>query len=286
MNYSNFRESQQFFNSKGGKIAYIDQGSGPTLLLLHGIPTSGWLYRKMIPLLVKKGYRIIAPDMLGFGSSDSPKNYDVYIEKKQAQRILELMDFLKIKEWTHIFHDASGLWTWELFKLQPQRIERLVILNTIIYSEGFKPPMRFGKNIFTKIVMSLYTFKISNNILIKNLFKMGLIENTLSKTDLDGYKKPLLEGKNKAMYYFFSRTCHNLPNYKELLKKLQMPTMVIWGKDDDFLKWKPQESLVSHDLRIDEKNIHQIEAKHFIQEEKPEEISNFIHSFIQDNEIK
>ncbi|KAB1157277.1 alpha/beta fold hydrolase [Tenacibaculum aiptasiae] len=284
MDYSDFRESQQFFNTKDGKIAYIDQGTGPTLLLLHGIPTSGWLYRKMIPLLVKKGYRVIAPDMLGFGTSDSPKSYDAYIEKKQAKRVLALMDFLKIKEWTHIFHDASGLWTWELCKLSPERIKRLVILNTIIYTEGFKPPMRFGKNIFTKIVMSLYTFKITNNLLIKNLFKMGLVENILSKTDLEGYQKPLLEGKNKAMYYFFSRTCHNLPNYKEVLNKLQIPTMVIWGKEDEFLKWTPQEMLVSKDLKINRKNIHQIDAKHFIQEEKPEEISNFIHSFIQDNE--
>ncbi|WP_272151557.1 alpha/beta fold hydrolase [Tenacibaculum aiptasiae] len=284
MDYSDFRESQQFFNTEDGKIAYIDQGTGPTLLLLHGIPTSGWLYRKMIPLLVKKGYRVIAPDMLGFGTSDSPKSYEAYIEKKQAKRVLALMDFLKVKEWTHIFHDASGLWTWELCKLSPERIKRLVILNTIIYTEGFKPPMRFGKNLFTKIVMSLYTFKITNNLLIKNLFKMGLVENTLSKTDLEGYQKPLLEGKNKAMYYFFSRTCHNLPNYKEVLNKLQIPTMVIWGKEDEFLKWTPQEMLVSKDLKINRKNIHQIDAKHFIQEEKPEEISNFIHSFIQDNE--
>lgn len=284
MNYSDFRESQHIFNSKDGKIAFIDQGTGPVLFLLHGIPTSGWLYRKMIPLLVKKGYRVIVPDMLGFGSSDSPKSYETYIEKKQAQRVLDLMDFLKIEKWTHVFHDASGLWTWELCKIQPERIQRLVILNTIIYSEGFKPPMRFGKNLFTKIIMSLYTLKITNNILIKNLFKMSLLNNNLTKTDLEGYKKPLLEGKNKAMYYFFSRTCHNLPNYKNLLKSLQKTTIVIWGKEDEFLKWEPQKDLVTKDLKINIKNIHQIKAKHFIQEEKPEEISNFIHSFIQDNE--
>ncbi len=284
MNYVSFRKSQLFFNSKDGKIAYIDNGSKneKVILLLHGIPTSGWLYRKMIPLLVKKGYRVIAPDMLGFGSSDSPKDYDTYIEKKQAQRLLDLMNFLNIDSWTHVFHDASGLWTWELLKLQPQRILKLIILNTIIYEEGFKPPMRFGKNLFTKIIMSLYTFKFTNSKLIDNLFKMSLVNNNLTKIDLEGYKKPLLEGKNKAMYYFFSRTCHNLPNYKKLLPTLNKPTMVIWGKEDEFLKWNPQENLVVKDLKINKSNIHQIDAKHFIQEEKPEEISNFIHSFIQE----
>ena len=288
MNYANFRKSQYFFNSKDGKIAYIDEGNnnGNVILLLHGIPTSGWLYRKIIPSLVRKGYRVIAPDMLGFGSSDSPNDYGIYIEKKQAQRLLDLMAFLKINSWTHVFHDASGLWTWELLKLQPQFIEKLVILNTIIYEEGFKPPMRFGKNLFTRIMMSLYTFKFTNKKLINNLFKMSLINNNLTKTDLEGYTRPLLEGKNKAMYYFFSRTCHNLPNYKKLLPTLNKPTMVIWGKEDGFLKWSPQENLVVNDLKIDKNNIHQINAKHFIQEEKPEKISNFIHSFIQSNEIK
>ena len=284
--YSEFRKSQHFFSSKDGKIAYTDTGNktDKVILLLHGIPTSGWLYRKMIPVLVDKGYRVIAPDMLGFGSSDSPKEYDTYIEKKQAQRLLDLMYFLKIDSWTHVFHDASGLWTWELLKLQPQRVKKLVILNTIIYEEGFKPPMRFGKNLFTKIIMALYTFKLTNSKLINNLFDMSLVNNNLTKTDLEGYKKPLLEGKNKAMYYFFSRTCHNLPNHKELLPTLNKPVMVIWGKEDEFLKWKPQAELVIKDLKIASENIHLLEAKHFIQEEKPVEISNFINDFITTNE--
>ncbi len=69
---------------------------GEVILLPHEIPTSGWLYQKMIPLLTDKGYRVIAPNMLGFGLSDSPKEYETYIEKKQAQRLLDLMHFLKI----------------------------------------------------------------------------------------------------------------------------------------------------------------------------------------------
>lgn len=281
MNYSDFRAQQQFFSSKDGKIAYIDQGKGPAILMLHGIPTSGWLYRKIIPLLVTKGYRVIVPDMLGFGNSDSPKTYDTYTESKQAQRILDLMDHLKIAHWTHVFHDVSGLWTWELFKLQPKRIQQLVILNTIIYEEGFVPPMRFGKNLFTKIIMWLYTIPFTNNKLIDNLFTMGLTNNNLPKIDLEGYKKPLLEGKNKAMYYFFSKTCHNLPNYKPIVQSLKIPIMVIWGKNDSFLKWAPQASLVNKDASIISKNIHLLDAKHFIQEEHPETISTLLHDFIR-----
>ena len=99
------------------------------LLLLHGVPTSSWLYRKMIDEL-SEHHRIIAPDMLGFGSSDSPKGYDIYEPKEHGKRILELMDFLQIKSWNHVFHDAGGLWTWELLSRSPERIEKLIILNS------------------------------------------------------------------------------------------------------------------------------------------------------------
>ncbi len=71
MNYAQFRKQQKSFPSLEGTLKYIDKGEGEVLLLLHGVPTSSWLYRKMIDELATK-YRVIAPDMLGFGASDSP----------------------------------------------------------------------------------------------------------------------------------------------------------------------------------------------------------------------
>ena len=114
--YDTFREQQESYTTTDGTIKYIDRGEGPVIVLLHGVPTSGWLYRKMTDPLVAGGYRVIAPDMLGFGSSDSPKGYEIYSEEKHAQRLLELMDHLAINSWTHVMHDAGGLWTWELME--------------------------------------------------------------------------------------------------------------------------------------------------------------------------
>ena len=276
ISYEIYRERQKSFLSKDGEIKFIDEGSGPALLLLHGIPTSGWLYRKMITSLVSEGYRVIVPDMLGFGGSDSPKGYEIYSESNQAQRLLALMDSLMVKNWIHVFHDAGGLWTWELLKKQPNRINRLVILNTIIYKDGFKPPMRFGKNFITKGIMTLYKTKLFNGFLIKKLFEGGLSKVTLSKSELEGYKLPLLEGKINGIYYFFSKTCHNIENYKSLLQGLNIPASVIWGDNDVFLLWKPQAEQVVEDLKIADDNIHLLEAKHFIQEEIPKEICNLI----------
>jgi len=279
--YDSFCQSQKSFASPEGTIKYIDKGQGPVVLLLHGVPTSGWLFRKMIDPIVDQGYRVIAPDMLGFGNSDSPKGYEIYSEAMHADRLLGLMDHLKIDQWTHLMHDAGGLWTWELLERQPERVNNLIILNTIIYEEGFDPPIRFEPGFMARTAMWGYRNGITTNTMLRSLFKEGMTENTLNKTDIEGYKRPLKEGKTRAMYYFFSQTCNALPNYQPMIQKFNVPTMVIWGKNDSFLKWDPQRDAVVKDLNIADDRIHLIEARHFIQEEQPEELVQYILDFLK-----
>jgi pimeloyl-ACP methyl ester carboxylesterase len=281
LSYDSFRESQKKFTTKDGDIAYIDKGQGPVIVLLHGVPTSGWLYRKMIDPLVDGGYRVIAPDMLGFGNSDSPKGYEIYSEEMHAERLLELMSQLEIDSWTHVMHDAGGLWTWELLEQAPQKVENLVILNSIIYEEGFDPPIRFEPGFMARTAMWSYRNGITTNMMLKGLFKSGMQENTLNKEDLNGYKTPMREGKTRGMYYFFTQTCNTLPDYQSMIQKINIPTTIIWGKDDSFLKLSPQQEALVKDLNIKPQNIHLLDAKHFIQEEKPEEIVNLIAEFLK-----
>lgn len=279
--YTSFRAEQQSFTTKDGVLKYIDKGEGPVIVLLHGVPTSGWLYRKMIDPLVENGYRVIAPDMLGFGNSDSPKGYEIYSEEMHAQRLLELLNHLNIDSWTHVMHDAGGLWTWELLELVPESVNHLVILNTIIYEEGFDPPIRFEPGFMARTAMWGYRNGITTNMMLKGLFKEGLTENTLNETDVEGYKQPLRDGKTRAMYYFFTQTCNALPNYQPMIQKLKMPATIIWGKNDTFLRLAPQQEAIQKDLGIKDQDVHILEAKHFIQEEKPQEIVKIILEFIR-----
>jgi len=70
--YEDHRSQQKAVTIDGHQIAYTDHGKGPTLLLLHGVPTSSWLYRKMIPNL-QDHFRVVSVDLLGYGSSSKPK---------------------------------------------------------------------------------------------------------------------------------------------------------------------------------------------------------------------
>jgi len=279
--YYTFRASQKSFEVEGSAIKYIDEGkSDHVILLLHGVPSSSWLYRKMIPLLVSKGYRVIAPDMLGYGNSDSPKGYAIYNEENHAKRIIALMDSLHIKNWHHVMHDAGGLWTWQVFKQAPSRIKKLTVLNTIVYGEGFNPPITMQKGFFAKTAMWMYNNGITTNTMLKMLFTEGLNNpDLLSKEEVYGYKKPLLENKTKAMYYFFTQTCNSLIDYSSIFENIKIPVQFIWGKNDKMLSIALQKKLILKGFDIDENQIHLLDAKHFIQEEKPQEIVDLILDF-------
>ncbi|KZS39695.1 alpha/beta hydrolase [Aquimarina aggregata] len=279
--YEDFRADQRLFPTDDGLIKYVDQGKGPVIVLLHGVPTSGWLYRKMIKPLVDSGYRVIIPDMLGYGSSDSPDGFELYNAENHAKRLLELMASLGIEKWSHVMHDAGGLWTWELMRQAPDKIEKLIVLNTIIYEEGFYPPVRMKPGGMAKTAMWAYRNGVSTNTLLKSLFKQGLKENTLNSIDVEGYKTPLLEGKTKAMYYFFSQTCNELPDYSDVFENVTVPVSVIWGIHDTMLQWPPQQTRAANALNVKNEDIHIIDEKHFIQETKAEEISYKIMDFIR-----
>ncbi len=270
--YEDFRTNQRLYPTDDGLIKYIDKGEGPVIVLLHGVPTSGWLYRKMIDPLAANGYRVIVPDMLGYGSSDSPGGFEIYNAKNHAKRLLELMQSLGIETWSQAMHDAGGLWTWELMRQAPNKIEKLIVFNTIIYEEGFYPPVRMKPGGMAKTAMWAYRNGLTTNTLLKNLFEQGLKENTLNTLDVEGYKTPLLEGKTQAMYYFFSQTCNELPDYSDVFENITIPVSILWGIHDTMLQWPPQETRATDALNVKSEDIHFLDEKHFIQETKAEEL--------------
>ena len=120
--------------SNGARLHYIDEGSGiaGVALCLHGNPTWGYCYRHMIPTLVAAGYRVIIPDMIGFGRSDKPEQEHWHNFDRHYTILQEFIKLLNLKNITLICHDWGGLFGLNIVPSMPDRFLRLVALNTML----------------------------------------------------------------------------------------------------------------------------------------------------------
>lgn len=280
-----WKSALQFAEVADGKMAYLDIGEGKPLLLLHGIPTNSWLYRDLVSELQDSGYRIIVPDLLGFGSSDKPKELEVYAFEKQADRLVELMTALGINYWTQLCHDMGGIVTWELLSRNPSKIEKLVILNTVAFEEGFNPPMDFQKeNIIHRTIAGMYDTKLFDDMMVKSTLKGGVAEKKHTKSEMKGYTYPLKDGGGRALCHFFTSFDDFMPrlaDYNTMMNSLDIPATIIWGAKDPILIAEKQVPLLKAALDIPDENIHILEdGLHYIMEEQAEEIAAVIRGFV------
>lgn len=111
------------------RFQVTDEGSGVPVLMLHGFPDSARLWRHQIPVLVGAGYRVIAPDLRGFGGSDKPQEVEAYAIPKVLADVVALLDHLELDRVNLVSHDWGAAVGWSLAALYPERVERHVALS-------------------------------------------------------------------------------------------------------------------------------------------------------------
>ncbi|MBI1943437.1 MAG: alpha/beta fold hydrolase [Betaproteobacteria bacterium] len=150
-NLPGFAWAPRYLEWRGLRAHYLDEGGGrradgrsfPTLLCLHGEPTWSYLYRRMMPPFLAAGYRVVAPDFIGFGRSDKPEEEDFYSFSMHRDFLLHLLEELDLKNVTLAVQDWGGLLGLTLPMEMPERFERLLVMNTALgtgdvpLSEGF-----------------------------------------------------------------------------------------------------------------------------------------------------
>src|SRR5918998_2587351 len=112
--------------NNGISLKVVVEGEGPTVLLLHGFPDSSRLWRHQISALVQAGYRVIAPDLRGFGESDRPQNVQAYGMPLLVGDVLDVLDAVGATRATVVGHDWGAVLGWTLAAFMPERVERLV----------------------------------------------------------------------------------------------------------------------------------------------------------------
>jgi haloalkane dehalogenase len=141
-----FPFTPSFLKYEGLRMAYVDEGAGEPVVFCHGEPTWSFLWRKVIPPVRDAGYRCIAPDLLGFGRSDKLTDMDWYSYDRHTDTLARFFEELEITGATVVVHDWGGPIGLRLAVEHPERVSRIVILDTGLFtghqrmSEGW---MRF-----------------------------------------------------------------------------------------------------------------------------------------------
>lgn len=128
--------------SNGAIMHYVDEGTGPVVLMLHGNPTWSFYYRNLVRELSQSGFRCLVPDHIGCGLSDKPKDYR-YTLAQRIEDIEALIDNLEIKEFSLVVHDWGGAIGCGVGGRRPDALQKLVLLNTGAFRSK-RIPLRIG----------------------------------------------------------------------------------------------------------------------------------------------
>jgi len=271
MNQSN----QHLIHIDDYPIAYVQQGEGNPVVLIHGIPTSNQLWRNVIPELAKT-HHVFAPDLLNYGKSCKPADANVSIEA-QSRLIVKFMDELGMKSADIVAHDIGGGIAQLIAVNYPERVRKLVLIDTVCFDSWPIPEFLPLQKPGAEAAMDLEAFlKMMREFMPQGVFN----KDAMTDEVIDLYLSPWSteEGK-KALFRNFRRLN---PEYTQAiageLKHLAHETLILWAENDVFQK--PVYASQLQQSIPNSKLIWIKEAGHWLMEEKAEEVAGHLIAFL------
>ena len=252
------------------------EGTGPAVVCLHGIPTSAYLYRKILPELAKSGFEGVAMDFPGLGFSERPEDFD-YTWTGLSSWLEKALNAAKIDKFHLVLHDLGGPIGFDLIRRIPGRILSLTVLNTLVNVSRFKIPMMM-RPLTVPILGKLWALQMNSPGIVAFFRWKGVLKRP-SYSEIRAYGKILAMGDGGRAFRKIMAQFETTIEFEErILKPLnerKFPAQVIWGKHDSELSIDTFGLDVKNALNL-KTEIHQVEGKHFLQEDCPEEIAERI----------
>lgn len=265
------------------RMHYVDEGEGEELILcLHGEPTWCYLYRKMIPPLARR-YRVLAPDMIGFGRSDKYAFAEAYSFHMHYDKLLSFIMQLDLRNITLICQDWGGLLGLVIAANHADRFARLVILNTFLPT---------GEEALSPAFMQWRAFsqKVGNRMQVGRLIAQTITSYQLSAEVIAAYDAPFPDDSYKTGAAVFPSLVPISPEMpgaaemkaaREALSQWQKPTQVMFSDGDPILGGAARFFRRLIPAAADQPEIVIRGAGHFLQEEKGEAIAAETLAFIE-----
>ena len=270
-----------FIDVGGHRLAYHRSGEGPSVVLIHGIPTFSYLWRDVIPLLVQAGLGVLAIDLLGYGDSDKPEGADLGIAA-QAERIATALRTLEWPRGTLVGHDIGGGIAQLICANAPQDTERLILIDSIAYDSFPEPGIARLKDPAWDSILGAPGFDLGKG-LTKGFTRGMAHTDRVTPKLIAAYERPFGGVEGRLAYLRAARALRTgeLATRMSEVEKLDIPTLIIWGAQDVF---QPMQHGARLAAAMPNARFRQLEkGGHFLPEDEPEELARCIADFVRSN---
>ena len=273
-------------------IFYREAGdkNAPTIVLLHGFPTSSHMYRNLIPKLAQS-YHVIAPDYPGFGNSSMPSVTEFEYSFDNLAKITDkFLEKVGVDEYSLYVMDYGAPVGFRIAAKHPERVQGLIIQNGNAYDEGlrdfWKPIKAYwadksAKNgkALSDALLTLGATKWQYTNGTRNAAAISPDNWTVDQAKLD---RPGNQAIQLELFYSYGTNPALYPEWQKYFRTHQPPTLLVWGKGDYIF---PEEG--AHPYKRDLKNLefHILDTGHFALEEDGELIGNYINRFMEEKVV-
>ncbi len=284
-----FPFTPHYFDNNAFQMHYVDEGSGEPIVLVHGDPTWGYLYRNFIHALARH-QRCILPDHMGMGKSGIPQEQYPYRLQHHIANFENLLLHLDLRDVTLVLHDWGGPVGLGFATRHPERIKRLVLMNTWAFAPWPGGP-------FPRLLEIIRSARGEKFVLEKNGYlEPALLGTTfhienLTQEVMDAYRAPFPTPASRLALLCWSRDIpisEADPSYAEMKRIerglpefLDTPTLLVWGMRDPVLSEPVLRTWQSIYPRAITYEIE--DASHFLQEDAPARIVSCIEEFLAAN---
>jgi haloalkane dehalogenase len=248
------------------RLAHLDEGEGAPVIFIHGEPTWSFLWRKVLPPVRDAGFRCIAPDLAGFGRSDKPTDIDFYSYDRHVELAATLLEDLDLSGATIVVHDWGGPIGLRLAIEQAERIERLVILDTGLFT---------GHQKMSDAWIAFRNFVARTEDLPVGMLVRGACKNDPGDAVIAAYDAPYPDATSKAGARAFPLLIPQTPDAPgaeagqsvlAALREDRRPTLMLWADSDPVLPLATGERFAEAIGRPPPRTI--ADASHFLQEDQ------------------
>lgn len=266
----------------GLRTFVLDAGMGDPVVFLHGIPTQAFLWRDVVQVVGHR-WRVVAPDLLGFGFSDRPDDADLS-PVGQATFIQRVLSELGVERYALVVHDYGALVGAELLARDAGPLTHLVVLNTSLWAEDWSGSRPSPFSLLKLPAVGEAAFKVARKFMLREAFRAYVTERQRLTGDvMDVYWHPFTNGYGDVLLRLFREGATRMDEqqfcrWRDALEAFDRPSLVIWGDQDPTFRThlgrKIASILPAGNLEIFE------HSNHFVPEDRPEALGRLISAFL------